>query len=154
GGTHTATGVSQVIQQATMRITEIVNVLDYRSMRPFGWMMEQLNAQYFEQSAVIDFSDDPAAQQAWQQLVEEEQPVNVWDRVMHPFRSSTVEPTETQPLTHLTIEPHMVNASGRLDQIPQVGPAGPSADNAPTGGVVGAAGAAGGVGTFGMGPGR
>jgi len=121
GGTHTATGVSQVIQQATMRITEIVNVLDYRSMRPFGWMMEQLNAQYFEQSAVLDFSDDPAAQEAWQQLVQQEQPANVWDRIVRPLRGSSNQGTESQPQGFYEIQPHMVKASGRLDPIPEVG---------------------------------
>lgn len=120
GGTHTATGVSQIIQQATMRITEIVNVLDYRSMRPFGWMMEQLNAQYFEQSAVLDFSDDPAAQDAWRQLVEQEQPANIWDRVTRPFGKKPVE-TDTEPQSFYQIEPHMVKAQGRLDPIPEVG---------------------------------
>jgi hypothetical protein len=70
GGTHTATGVSTVIQQATMRLTEIINVLSYRSMRPFGWMLERLNAQYLDQAVLVDFSNDPQAQQAWQNYVD------------------------------------------------------------------------------------
>jgi hypothetical protein len=95
GGTHTATGVSTVIQQATMRLTEIINVLSYRSMRPFGWMMERLNAQYLDQAVLVDFSNDPEAQQAWQSYVTDVQPRSVFGWVRR--RIGQDRPTRRSP---------------------------------------------------------
>jgi hypothetical protein len=120
GGTHTATGVSTVIQQATMRLTEIINVLSYRSMRPFGWMLERLNAQYLDQAVLVDFSNDPQAQQAWQSYVKDVQPRSVFgwmrNRMGQDLADSTIPESGL-----VSIHPEMVRAQGRLEPIPQVG---------------------------------
>jgi hypothetical protein len=120
GGTHTATGVSTVIQQATMRLTEIINVLSYRSMRPFGYMMERLNAQYLDAAVLVDFSNDPEAQQAWQSYVTDVEPQNVFGWVRR--RLGQDQTSSTIPESGLVaIHPEMVRAQGRLEPIPQVG---------------------------------
>lgn len=117
GGMHTATGVSTVIQQATMRITEMINVLSYRAMRPFGYMMERLNAQYLDEGILVDFDDDPTAQAAWQKFVADEQPVGVLAK-MRDMIGGTSTPAP-QGLVHIKAE--MLRAQGRLEPIPQVG---------------------------------
>jgi hypothetical protein len=120
GGTHTATGVSTVIQQATMRLTEIINVVSYRSMRPFGWMLERLNAQYLDQAVLVDFSNDPEAQQAWQSYVTDVQPRSVFGWVRSRIGQDMAD-SKIPESGLVSIHPEMVRAQGRLEPIPQVG---------------------------------
>ena len=118
-GFHTATGVSTVIQQATMRLQEMANVFAYRTMRPFGWMMERLNAQYLDESMLVDFSNDPRAQQAWEEYVRGEQPQGVLQWIRD--RTGTGQTLGIPPSGLVQIKPEMVRAQGRLEPTPMVG---------------------------------
>jgi hypothetical protein len=99
GGAHTATGISTIIQEGTKRIQEMVNVFSYRTMRRLGFQLERLNAQYLDASILVDFSDDPTAQEAWEQFADRELPKS----------------------GKATVDSSMLFASGRLEPIPQVG---------------------------------
>lgn len=111
-GSHTATGVSSVIQEGMKRIEEMIKVFSYRTMAPFGYMLERMNAQYLDQSVLIDFSDDPKAQAAWMKFQEDESPRGLFDR----FRKR-----DTTPPASVKVKPEMLRSSGALAPLPQVG---------------------------------
>jgi len=115
-GSHTATGVASVIQEGMKRLTEMVNVLAYRTMRPFGRMMESMNAQYLDAAVLVDFTDDPKAQEAWAKFKGIEQPVGPFARMRDRMTGG-----EKPPTGRGLVDPEMVKATGRLDPIPQVG---------------------------------
>jgi hypothetical protein len=103
-----------------MRLTEIINVVSYRSMRPFGWMLERLNAQYLDQAVLVDFSNDPEAQQAWQSYVTDVQPRSVFGWVRSRLGQDMAD-SKIPESGLVSIHPEMVRAQGRLEPIPQVG---------------------------------
>jgi hypothetical protein len=68
GGSHTATGVSTIVQEGTKRIAEMIQVFHERTMVPLGWQLAELNAQYLDEPMLVDFTEDPKAIAAFQQL--------------------------------------------------------------------------------------
>lgn len=99
GGSHTATGVSTIVQEGTKRIAEMIQVFNERTMVPLGYMLAELNMQYLDEAVLVDFSGDPRAQQAWETLVNDQMPDNGMARVHQ----------------------DMIETSGRIAPQPQVG---------------------------------
>ncbi|HET9676110.1 MAG TPA: hypothetical protein VFP21_01235, partial [Solirubrobacterales bacterium] len=60
---------------------------------------ERLNAQYLDAAMLVDFSDDPQAQQAWEEFAGRELP----------------------PSGKAKVDASMLSAQGRLEPVPQVG---------------------------------
>jgi len=119
-GAHTATGVSSVIQEGMKRIEEMVNVFSYRSMHPFGYMLACMNKHFLDQNLLIDFSDDPKAQQAWQDFADNDQPDTgplrrAWAAITGTSREQVEPPGRVQ------VPAAMAKPQGKLDPVPQVG---------------------------------
>ncbi len=98
---QTATEIATISEEGNKRISEMIQVFDERTMKRFGHLLAMMNAQYVDSSVVADFSDDPAAAQAWAELAGAE---------------AAVAQEGPVPLS-----PEMVKAKGRLEPLPQVG---------------------------------
>jgi hypothetical protein len=121
-GSRTATGMTQIIQEGARRITEMSDVFAHRSVRRLAYLMLSMNAQYLDENIILDLSDDPEAQAAWNQLVEaEEAPVSIADRVKGMLGRAKAKPMQISPNGRATVTPEMLAAKGRLEPIPLTG---------------------------------
>ena len=99
GGSHTATGVSTIVQEGTKRIAEMIQVFHERRMVPLGWQLAELNAQFLDEAVLVDFTEDPKAIDAWQRLMDEPVPDSKMARV----------------------DAQTISTEGRLKPMPEVG---------------------------------
>ena len=99
GGSHTATGVSTIVQEGTKRIAEMIQVFHERTMVPLAWQLAELNIQFLDEPVLVNFTDDPKAIKAWETLADDQLPESGMARV----------------------SADQVTPNGRLKPVPEVG---------------------------------
>lgn len=105
---QTATGVATIANEGNKRISEMIKVFGERAMKPFGWQLSLLNAQYIDEEVAVDFSRDPEALAAWRKFTQGEQAQG---------QANAAEPGPGL----IAVDPQMIVSQGRLEPMPDVG---------------------------------
>lgn len=115
----TATGIQTTNSEANKRIDEMVDELAERAMKPIGYMLASMNTQFIEGSVAADFSSNPQAAAAWQQLQQAATPTAL-QRVARAIGVAKQEQA-APPEGLVQVDSDWLATKGRLEPIPHVG---------------------------------